>query len=250
MFIRVAEKLKKGVKERLAAYAEHPVQSATLILVATKLDGRSKLMTGFKKHGVMVECKPLYANQVPPWISLEVRRHEKRISQEAARYLADLVGVDMGQIADAVERLILYVGDRKLIELPDVEVAIAETAQRTIFEFTDAVGQRDRAKAIGILKNLLEHGEAPVGILAMLTRHMRLLLKAKEVDGRLPSESDIARYLSVHPFFAKNYLQQSRIFSEKELRQSFRSLSETDRELKSSRIPRHLLLENLLLKIV
>ena len=248
--IREGEQLSKEAAEALAAYMEAPVEAATLAIVASKLDGRSRLMQQAAKGGAVIECKPLYLEKVPGWINMETKRQGRQISQEAARFLADMIGTDLGQLAQAIERIILFVGDRKLIELADVETAVAETHQHTIFELANAVGTRRWPKAFALLTNVLDNGESPVFVLTMLARHFRLLSKAKEVTGRMGGEGEVAKYLGVHPYFAKDYVAQARNFSAGELRSAFRLLHRCDRELKSSRVPKARVLEKAVMELM
>jgi len=247
--VRDGEKLSKDVLEALANYAEKPVASATLVIDAHKIDGRSRFMKVAEKTGGVVECKALYANQLPSWINMEVRRFDKKISQEAARFLADMVGNDLGQLAAALDRVSLYVGRQPTIELKDVEEAVVETAQRTVFELCNALGVRKVGKAVAVLGNLLDEGQAPVLVLNMIARHVRLLIKAKEIAAEAKGAPDIAKQLGVHPFFAKDYIAQARNFSAGELRRFFRELSRCDRAIKSSRLPRERILEKLILEL-
>jgi len=249
--VRDAEGMSKDAFEKLADYIQKPLDSSTLILVASKLDGRSRFMQAASKNTAtaVVECKPLYANQVPSWINMELQRRGKRISQDAARYLADIVGQDLGQVAQAVERLTLFVGNRPTVDLKDIEESIAETTQRSIFELTDAIGRRKLSRAISVLGNLIEYSTPPVLILNMIARHFRILTRAREVEKKAGG-AEIASYLGVNPFFAKDYLEQSRLFSPSELKKDFGILARCDRELKSSRIPKERILERLIFDLL
>lgn len=241
--IREGEALAKGALDALADYISAPVDGSTLVVVADKLDGRGRFMLAAMDKGAVIECKPLYLNQVPSWINGEAKRRGRQISQDAARFLADMVGADLGQLSQALERLILYAGERKLIERSDVEEAVAETHQRSIFELTDAWGGRRWPEVLALIRNILEQGEPPAMVLNMLARHLRILSKAKEAAGRMEDGPALARYLGVHPYFLRNYVSQSNNFSSEELRSAFRALHECDRELKSSRIAKEIILE-------
>lgn len=247
--IRDGEFISKSMLEALAIYVASPVEASTLIIVAEKLDGRTRFMQEASKRAIVIECKPLYDDKIPLWINMEARRKGRQFSQDAARYLAQMVGKDMGQLSQAIERIILYVGDNKLVELKSVEEAIAETHQHTIFEFTDAVGTRRWPKAFALLKNILENGESPILVVNMLARHFRLLSKAKEIFGRI-SDSEVARYLGVHPYYVKNYISQAKNFSSGELKRGFHLLHRCDRELKSSRLAKERILERALLGLM
>jgi len=250
VIIRDADKLKKELMESLVDYLSRPADTAFLLFSGTRLDGRSKLMQQISKIGAVIECKPLYANKIPSWINLEVKRRGLQISQQAAGFLADMVGGDLSQILQSIDRLVLYVGDRKLIELSDVEESIAETHQRTIFELTDAVGERKISRAIFLLNNILEHGTSPVLALNMLARHFRILSKAREIGGRLGDNAQTAKYLGVHPFYLQNYMKQAGNFSGGELCAAFRKLHACDRNIKSSRIPPKRAIERALFAII
>ena len=249
VILREGESIPKDATEVLASYMEKPVESSTLVIVAEKLDGRTKFMQSAAKNGAVIECKPLYLDKVPGWIARETRRKGRQIAQAAAEFMANMIGTDLGQLSEAIDRVILYVGEKKIVELKDVEQAVAETHQHTVFEMTDAVGQRNWPKAFAFLTNILENGQSPVLVLGMLARHFRILSKAKEAAGRV-AEGELAKYLGVHPYYARGYLAQSRNFSAGELRKAFRLLHRCDRELKSSRIPKERVLERALLELM
>ncbi len=240
---------RKVLLDALTGYMEEPVDSSTLVAVAEKLDGRTRFAQLAAKNGAVVECKPLFDDKLPSWIGIEVRRRKRQISHEAARFLADLTGNDLGQLTQAIERVILYAGDRAALELKDIEEAVADTHQRDIFDLTNAVGERSLSKALSYLHNLLENGQPPPLILHMLARHFRLLSKAKEISGRVNDRTEAASYLGVNPFYAKDYIEQARNFSKGELRESFRALYRCDREIKSSRLPRERVLERAIMAI-
>lgn len=250
VIIREGEGIPKDALEAFADYIEAPVNTSTLVVVSTKLDGRSRFMHLAAKHGAVIECKPLFDSKIPTWINMEFKRHRRQISHDAAQFLADMVGSELGQLAQAIERIVLYVGDRRLIEIKDIEEAVSDTHQRTVFEFTDAVGNKNLAKALAHVHNILDGGQSPVLVLNMLARHFRILAKAKEITGRLSDRAEIANYLGVHPFYARNYLDQARNFPAGELRNSFKLLHRCDRSLKSSRLPKERILERAIFALV
>ncbi|MFH1873678.1 MAG: DNA polymerase III subunit delta [Pseudomonadota bacterium] len=248
VIVRDADKISKEKLENLLPHLEKISSATTAIFMAAKLDGRSRFMQVCAKNiqTAIIECKPLYANQVASWINMEMRHFQKQIAQDAAGFLADIVGSDLGQLMQAMERISLFVGLKKLVELADVEEAIAETTQRSVFELTDAIGNKDKARALSVLHNLMEYGASPVLILNMIARHFRILIKAKEVIGK-GSERELASYLGVNSFFVRNYLNQAQKYSITELKAKFSDLCFRDRQIKSSRLPRERILEQLII---
>ena len=213
-----------------------------LILESEKLDGRTKFAQQLQKLGTVVECKPLYANKIPSWINIESKRRGKNISHDAAQFLAQISGSDMGMIIQSLEKIILYVGDQPLIELKDVEEAVADTAQKNIFDLTNALGERRQNDALFLLRNLMDHAQPPVIIIAMIARHFRIIAHARELP-RGVNEREAAGKLKVHPFYVRQYLSQANKLSRDKIQKAFYILSRTDKEVKSSKIPRDKILE-------
>ena len=63
---------------------------------------------------------------------------------DGARELVDALGGDMMMISNELEKLILYVGEKKKIALADVETMVLAAKQRSLYELTDAISLKDR----------------------------------------------------------------------------------------------------------
>lgn len=228
--------------EALLTYIDRPNPDTMLIVWAEKLDQRTKFARQLLEKTTVVECKALYATQVPEWVRIECQRRGREISREAARLLAEAVGSDLHAVHQAIEKVMLYTEGKRLIGIEDVEAVVLETSQRTIFELLNAVGQKDRLQALRFLEHLLGGGEPPVRICTMLAWHWRILLRAREwQDNEARSTQHEARpalaaALKVSPFFAKDYAAQAKGFTDTQLRNGFRVLESTDRMLKRSRV--------------
>ena len=120
------------------------------------------------------------------------------------------IGAELGQLADAVERLAMYVGERKQITAEDVDKVVATTRQRSVFELANAVGAGDRAPALAMLSSMLGARESGVRIVAMLARHLRQLWITSELLQRTRDKFEIASALGIPPFFADDIIRQAR----------------------------------------
>ena len=226
---------KKKEWEAIQKIFSSPSPNATLIILAESIT--AAVLGKFPSAVGVIECKKLYPRQVAGWIGMEVRGLGLNISQEAASVLVDCVGTDLGELHHTLEMLSLYVGSRKLVQLEDVEAVAAKTAQKSIFEMTNAVGAKNPMQATKFLNAILDQGEEPLKILSLIARHFRLLAKAQEIlaesRGGLPP--DFAKRLGVHPFFAKDYADQTKRWKQNEWGKCFEALFKCDTQLKSSR---------------
>lgn len=225
---------KKGDWETLKAGLAKPLERTTLLLIAEKLPA---LFKGMPPAFGIVECKKLYPNQVANWINIEARDLGVVISREAALFLSDAVGTDLGNLHQTLEMLTLYVGRRKIIQVEDVEVVAARTAQKNVFELTAAIGEKRPSPALKILEAILDQGEEPLKVLSLIARQLRLLAASQEIisaSGGTPPP-DFAKRIGVHPFFAKEYAAQSKRWRPSAWPACFESLFHCDVALKSSR---------------
>ena len=242
-----ADKLKKEDWKLLDDYADAPAPNAVLILLAEKASAAWSKKSG--PEIAVVECKTPYPREIPSWIQMEGRKFGISFSQQACLILAEAVGTDLGQIIQSIEKLALYAGTRKLIDVADVEAVVAVSASRTVFDMTNAIGNKKPMEAMALIDNLMEQGEFPVKILSMISRHFRLLARAQEGVGKGSNEAVLAKELKVHPFFVKDYVSQSKRFRPRDWPGRFAILYACDRSLKSSKLPPERTLEKTILKL-
>jgi len=252
VLVQEVDSISKDQSESLAQYINDASPTATLILVGTAIDQRLKVMTAAKKVGSVQSYKVPYANKIPAWIEQHVRTKHARIQPAAAELLTDVIGADLLALSEAIERLLLYIGDsidQPQITLETVEHCIARTKVHTVFELTDALGRRRTADALRIVTTMLASKEPPIRIIAMISRHFRRLWDAQFGLRSGDSPDDIGRRLRIHSFFLRDFMRQCEMFSTSEYKDLFHRLFEIDRKLKSSRASAEVILQELILSI-
>ncbi len=159
-------------EEKLAAiesYCKDPNPDAVLILVADHIsipaDARRMDMQDKERYeriretlggycGI-VELARVEEGEAVRWIGEYCATREVKIDPDAGRELVDALGGDMMMISNELEKLILYVGDKKRITLGDVETMVLAAKQRSLYELTDAISARDSVRALQVLDAIL-----------------------------------------------------------------------------------------------
>src|SRR5207248_8128956 len=121
----------------------------------------------------MVELARVEEGEAVRWISDYCTSQAVQIEADGARELVDALGGDMMMISNELEKLILYVGEKKRITLGDVETMVLAAKQRSLYELTDAISSKDRVRALEVLDAILSTGEgeeAAIGHLYMLAK--------------------------------------------------------------------------------
>jgi DNA polymerase III subunit delta len=178
------------------------------------------------------------------WIQSRARELGGRFDPPAAATLGELVGGDSRRAEQEIEKLLAYVNYRRPVEIDDVQLLTADTAEKNIFDFVDAIGMRNGQQAINLLQKLLEQEDAQ-RIFSMVVRQFRLLLQAREVLDSGASDAEVARILGIHPFVAEKISRQARQFTLPALEDIYHRLLEMDLAMKTSQLTEELALETL-----
>jgi len=161
----------------------------------------------------------------------------------------------MMMIANELEKLVLYVGDKKRITLGDVETLVLAAKQRSFYELTDAISARDRARALAVLDAILNTGDgddAAIGHLYMLARTFRqmlVILERNVRDSRALWQA-LWQGFRIPPFAAEDIIRQARRYkSRRELTSAIRRVARADLALRSNPPSKRLILEHLVLDL-
>jgi DNA polymerase III delta subunit len=103
----------------------------------------------------------------------------KTLTEGARRRLFELVGQDLRLTMNEIDKLAVFVGEKKGIEEADVNQATAGQRSYESYELDDALAAADFARGAAVLKDLLAEGERPEQILGRLAGFFRGVLMAQ-----------------------------------------------------------------------
>jgi DNA polymerase-3 subunit delta len=151
--------------------------------------------------------------------------------------LASGSGDSSRALAGEVEKLCTYVGPGGRIGLEEVHALTMASRSARVFDLTDALARRDRGRGLVILHELLDSGESPFGIVALVAVQTRSLIQVKalsEQRGIRPAE--IARTAGLAPYMVEKSLPLARQFTFAQLEATHRRLLDIDASLKQSKM--------------
>ncbi len=253
----------------IASYAKDPNPDALLVFVADHIsipaDVRRMEMTDKDRYEriretlgdslTIIEFARVDEGEAVKWLNETATLHSAKIDSDASRELVDSLGGDMMMISNELEKLLLYVGEKKRITLGDVETMVLAAKQRTLYELTDALSSHNRAKALEILDAMLSTGdgdEAAIGHLYMLARTFRqmLVILERNVRDTRALYQVLWQGFRLPPFAAEDVIRQARRYkSRRELTRALRLISKADAALRSNPPSKRLILENLILDL-
>lgn len=252
VIVRDAEKLVSNEERRdiLTRYLSNPLTSTILVLIAPKADMRLAIFKTFQQHGVVVECKSLYENQIPEWVEKRVEQLGRSITPEASQLLQAHVGNSLREIQNEIDKLFIYVGHKKVIDPKDVSSVVGMSKLYNVFELQKTVGQGETARAMEILENMLDAGESPLGIIVMLTRFFQKLWILPALRRQGKSDYELASALQVSPYFVREYIAAAQRFPSARVEQSFAALLDADVTLKTTQESPKLVMTTMMYKLL
>ncbi|HZP18334.1 MAG TPA: DNA polymerase III subunit delta [Terriglobales bacterium] len=250
-------------------YAKDPNPDAVLILVAdhisipadvrrmdlTDKDRYERIRETLGRYCAIVELGRVEEGDAVRWIQEFCSTRQVEMDPEASRELVDSLGGDMMMISNELEKLILYAGGKKRITLGDVETMVLAAKQRSLYELTDAISARDRARALEMLDAILSSGdgdEAAIGHLYMLAKTFRqmLVILERNVRDQRMLWAALWQGFRVPPFAADDIIRQARRYkSRRELTRAIRLVAKADLALRSNPPSKRLVLEKLVLDL-
>jgi DNA polymerase-3 subunit delta len=275
IFVRGVKQLytrgaKKDEFAALERYFRSPNPQALLLFVADfisipsdvrrmDLDDKNRferLSETLGAHCGMVELARVNEEDAMRWVVTTAQEAQVRVEADAARELVDALGADLMLISSELEKLLLYTLGRGRITLGDVETMVLAAKQRSLYELTEAISARDRARALALLQGLLNSSDAgedaAIGHLYMLARTFRqmLVILEKNVRDSRAIWQALWQGFRMPPFAADDLIRQARRYkSRRELTRALKLIARADLELRSSPPDKRLVLERLVYEL-
>lgn len=222
----------KTTRDVLLEVVTDPPPGLALLMSCTVPSGsKAKFYTELAKRARSLELKAVSDADVPGWLMGRARdAYGVEIDLDAARALGAAIGANLGVLAQELDKLTGFVGDRRRITLADVEAAGTKLPAQDRWRWFDLVGDRRLDEARRTLGVLFAQGETGVGLVIGLTTHF---LRLGVAVGRGPRglEAVLPPY---QRWIAKRIVAQARRWTLPEIDRALIGLLEVDRLLKAS----------------
>lgn len=191
----------------------------------------------------------------------------------ALELLVQMAGDDTRQMENELEKIDLYLGERRRAGLTTVRNLVSMSRAGVIWEIGNAIGARDLQRALELLGTLIHQGQNPVGLLlAAIVPRVRSLLLVKDLasrfklnrnaygafcnslealpesaTGHLPRKKDGTGFNAFPLFLA---LGETGRYTLQELHEAYRACLDANVKLVTTQLDNKLVLERLLVQIL
>jgi DNA polymerase-3 subunit delta len=262
VLVNEADQMNEEEVERLMKYIQRPSPSTCLVLRAQSAGPWKRHQAKIEQVGRVFEYPRLKGKALVSWIKKRMEEKGKTLAEDAAIYLVEVIGDHLQHLDSTLEMIFLAAGEKRAIRLSDIEGIVSDIKVNTVFELTDAIGQQNLDKALGILGKVLDSKvipfkkeEAPKSVdpnpllLSMMARQYRLIWRVKELVTRHRDNEEIGKTLRMSAWNVKKLVEQAKKFSVPSLREGILKCQKTDLALKKGRGPKDLLMEKLVIDL-
>lgn len=239
LVVKGVMKLREHQGKRLAQYFSNPNPRTVALFLAGDLDRdqRKKKIFDILSAGThVVELAPLEPHEVGEWMQRQAAARGCSIEPDAVRFLLDLQGTDLGRLQQEVEKALLYAGVEKRITLATVEAVSGFATGHTLFEFLEAIGAKNKARALGLVDEIFFTGKETGLAFWWFGQQLRQWLQFRELAGKSPA-AVIGKQVGVYNLAVAHRMQeQAKQFSRQSLYRAIQRLAVVDHKIKSTSV--------------
>jgi DNA polymerase III subunit delta len=235
------ERWKASDAQAVAAYLADPTQETVLALVAETLKSDAPLVKAVAGIGDVLAWD-VPKRRILGWVAEQFARLGIQADRDACETLVALVGDDLAELENEVEKLATWAGSDP-VSSRDVELLAVHGREAPSWGLSDAWGARDVAEVLATYESEVHRAE-PFLVGARLASHVGLVRAAQRLADDGTPTREVAKTLGVHEFRVRKALGHAEHYSPDELDDAMVRLADLDAALKgASRRPPELELE-------
>ncbi|SPE35961.1 DNA polymerase III, delta subunit [Candidatus Sulfopaludibacter sp. SbA6] len=243
----------------LNQYLKDPTPGVVLVFEAIRFDfegddkrRQDRVLKFYSAVRDVVELRRYSSHEARQEGEALARRAGVRMDPETLDLLVEALGADIARIAVEIEKLALYAGNRA-VGMDDIAALVPDARVSTIFALVNALGRRDRARALEVLDTLSRDGEYLPLALAFLSTQFRMALVAREAG--LKSAQQIQSHFTragvpMWSSRAEQVYQTATKFSKPQLERAMGLIYAADKGMRDARPDDRIVMEHFIVHLV
>ena len=222
---------------------------AILLPLGYEPDGRLAVIKSIKKLGSALEFTAQPQSLLFNWITRRFESMGKSIGRAECERLIFTSGELMTGLIPEIEKIGSYAKGES-VTAEDIDKLAQRIPEASVFEMTDRLAERRFDEAAALLAELLQSGEHPIKLLAMIGFQLRRLYAARlALDEKLGRDYVMECCKISYPYLADKLLSSARGFSAEQLANAIELCAQADYRMKSSSEDDEDILKELLLRV-
>lgn len=220
------------------SYLQSPMETTYFIIDANniKLDERKEIVKRLKKLPNAVETKELSDIEIDGWIKRQCAINGVDIKDDAVRTFYNMVGKNLINAKNEIDKLISYVGPSGVITTQVINKVVAKEIQNDVFSLSNAIVEQNKSKIISLYKELIESGNDVYYLFSLVSKSMREIYLVNTILQEGFKQADVSRMLKVSPGRAYYMVRNARNLDIDKVREYIIKLGDLDYQMKSGKV--------------
>ncbi|MBF0402250.1 MAG: DNA polymerase III subunit delta [Magnetococcales bacterium] len=254
VILKDADQLSAANVQAILHYLKRPSATSLLLVLAGNLEAKHPLRKGFEGDDT-AWCIPFYALEgraLQQWLSTQLQQERFHVEPDALHYLCEHLAGDTRNSQQELDKLMLFMGNKRNIQLEDVLAMVGETTTYSGFGLAAAITAGQLQEGLTILEKLLESGEEPIALLGVISQRLRRLALCAEQLAQGKEPRSIAAQLQIFWKEQAQFFQQSRTIPARKLADGLLYCLDADRYLKggaTASLPAAQVMERLVMRL-
>ena len=212
-----------------------------LIISSSSLNTKSSLITWAKDRAdvIIVGCYEDREENIAESAAAMLRAQGLTFDTATLQVLCSRLSPDRKINQNEIDKLAMYLGERKNVTIADVKAAVSDVAGANYEDFCYYVAGGEVMKACAMFERLLKEGEEPATIIRQVTYHFNKLLScAAQTESGKSTDETIKSLRPPLMFYRKTaFMQQLRIWTRERLLGALSMLYDCERDCKTTNLP-------------
>jgi DNA polymerase-3 subunit delta len=229
--LRNASQLKKSILKEFIDYCKNPLINHCLIIVNDDFSTKASVFKQVSKIVDGINTQTPYQGKMKQWVRYFFRENGNPANTMVVEALADSAGDSLGHLSSEIDKICLWAGEGKTIEMEHLQQFSGWKREHAQWEFLSALGMKNFNKTIKIGKTIISQNETMISLMYPLTSLFQELLFVKRNGGTFQKSTG---YIPLSPSIKRDLPQYAKGYSEKKIIELLRSLEKIERKQKTS----------------
>lgn len=218
--------------EELIMYLNNYNKDVYLIFIVEKSDARKKIVKLINEKGISIDSDNVDKSYNKNYVVSYLKDNGYKMNSNVIECFLSRVSDNINDIRNELDKLFIYKLDDKNISLDDVKLITYDNTDNIIYEFTNALLEKDENKAISMYHSFIDSNVAIDYILASIYNSYKTLYQIKELN-KNNSIRDISKTIGKKEYYVEKMLYRSMNYNDNELLDIIHTLAMIDKNYKS-----------------
>lgn len=228
----------------LVSLIENIPETTILVFISYgEVDKKRKIYKVVEKNGIICEMKKMEDISLLNWCKEEFISQNIQITNSVVTYFIEMTGyrdrnsdMTLSDMKNEIRKLSSYIGSNGILDKNVVDELLKSKSENDIFQLIDLIGNKNSARSVKVLNDMLDNGESVLGVFAMLSKQFSQIIQVKTLQEKKMPQNIIKDTLHLHPYAMNKLMRQSRNFSDEILIDIINYIMESDFKIKQGKM--------------